>query len=138
MGVPEAGEIDIHHRVAVEHCKTFREQIEAGQHGSCGAERFGFDDITDAHAPAAAVAEMFLDQVGSITNEEDEVSKAMFAGEDHLMFEQGLSADGNHRLGKIAEAFFEPGPLPAGENDGLLHVCASADRIASGQVAEKS
>ena len=119
VGVPDAGEVHVHHGIAVHDDKALRELRHAGEHGPGGAERFLFQDVTDADAEFPTVAEMIFDEVGAVMDEEDEVGETVGAGEFHLVFQQGVAGHGDHGLGQVAEARPQPGAGPAGEDDEL-------------------
>ena len=74
---PDAAQVHVHHRVAVEHDEAFRQQLASSKHRARRAERLALRHVANAHTPLRAVAEMFLDEVRAIMNEEDQVSKAM-------------------------------------------------------------
>ena len=119
MQCDDRRQIDLGQDVPVEHHDRLAKRIPGIPHRPRRAQRFALDDMTDAHAPPAAVAEMALDDIGAVVNEEQEVREAVTRRQFHLVFQQWLARDRHHRFWQIAESFAQPGPGSARENDCL-------------------
>ncbi len=104
VGLPDAVQVHIDHRIAINHGEAVGQLIEARQYCPGCAERFLLDHVANPHLPPAAIAEMPLDQIRAITNEKDEVGETVAARQFDQMFQQRFAADVDHRLGQIAQA----------------------------------
>src|SRR5260221_9780330 len=112
--LPDPVQIHVHHGVSIEDNETVRQQVKPGQDCARRPQRLWLDNVTDLCPPTPAVTQVRLDQVRPITNEDKYVRKPVVTGEFHLVFEERLAADGNHRLGQVAEAIFEARPPAPG------------------------
>jgi hypothetical protein len=135
MRVPEPIQIHIYHRVAVHHDEPVSELIEPGQYRAGRAEWFFFVDVSDAHAPFRAIPKIFFDEICAVMNKKKQIRKVVASCQFDLMLQQWFVSDEDHRLGQIAEAFFESRTLSAGEYDSLFHFLKHCGGIS--QMAEK-
>ena len=62
---------------------------------------------------------MFLNEIRTVMNEENQVRETEAMAKLHLMFQQRLARDGNHRLGQIAQPLAQSRARAAGKNDRL-------------------
>ena len=84
--------------------------------GPAAAQGGIFDAVLGADAEGLAVAEMVLDGLPAVTGQKNNIGHSTGFQPFHLVFQDGLAADGDHGFGQGIGQRAESFTLPAGQN----------------------
>ena len=114
--------IEINNRVAIEHEEVLCELIfQIAQCPGC-SQRLRLLEIVDVDTPWLTITEVRGYLIPHMTDDEKEFREAITLTQRHLMFDDRLPANGNHRLRNLTVDRGDTCPLPAGYDDNLRHL----------------
>ena len=115
-----AAEIDLRQDVAVEHDDRFAQRLAGVADGAGRAERRRLDDVSDAEADVAAVAEDLLDAPRLVVQAEDDlVDLGHLLQQIELVVQERPLEDRNDRLGRVDGQRAQSRALAPGQQDRL-------------------
>src|SRR5438046_1805739 len=91
--LPDALQVHVHHRIAVEDYETLRQFLKSGENGARRAKRLLLNHVTNLQAPSAAIPKLGLDQLRLKMNERDNVIESIEPCQLDLVLQQWLASD---------------------------------------------
>ena len=120
MQPDDRAEIDLRQHVAVEDDDRLAKRFAGVAHRAAGAERRRLDDVSDAEAALAAVAEDLLDSARLVIQAEDDlVDFRNLLQKIELVVEERPLEDRNDGLGRVNRQWTEARALAPREHDRL-------------------
>lgn len=117
MELYESLEVDVEESVSAEQEEVFGE-VEL-EECSCSAEGLCFDEVGDVDAELTAIAEVVLNDVSEVSDDECDVSESLSLEAFDLVLEYGFAGDGYHGFGHVASHGGYACAFSSGHDDGF-------------------
>ena len=130
----QAGQVEVHDRVAVEHEEVFLQAVLNRFKSARRTQRHVLAVVLQPQSLPASVLEMRPDDFSEVAGQEEHVAAAVAAGQLELVFQDRLAGQRHHGLGNLLGERTHARPLAAAEDDYLFreyHGASALPRIRS-------